>query len=214
MNDATGNAGQPIEIVAIVKDENNKLVNTGIVTFDVAGNKESVKVINGRAVLETSISTEGTYTVTATFDGGDTYENSQDTAKVIISKSDVKPTSLNAHDVTYTYGEDNTITAALKDADGNPVFNADIKLTIGESSYTAKTDKSGVVRFNINLAVGDYSAKFEFAGDNAFLKSATTSTVKVVPAGQTQSDIVNVQYNYATDWTIIATIADENGNAV
>ena len=214
VNDATGSAGQAIEIVAIVKDENNKLVNNGIVTFDVAGNKESVKVINGRAVLETSINTEGTYTVTATFDGGDTYEDSQDTAKVIISKSEVRPTSLNAPDVTYTYGKDNTITATLKDGDGNPVFNADVKLTIGESSYTAKTDKNGVVRFNINLAVGDYFTKFEFSGNNAFLKSSTTSTVKVVPAGQTQSDVVNVQYNYGSDGTVIATITDENGNAI
>lgn len=214
VNDVTGSAGQAIQIVAIVKDQNNKLVNTGIVTFDLNGNKESVKVINGRAVLETSINTEGTYTVTATFDGGDTYENSIDTASVTVTKAVVKFTNLNVPDVSYTYGGDNAITATLTDSDGKGVFNADIKLTIAGNTYSAKTDKNGVAKFNINLAVGDYLAKFEFAGNNAFLKSITTSTITVMPSGSSSSDIVNVQYYSADDGSVIVTITDEAGMAI
>ena len=208
-----GNAGELIKITAIVKDENGKLVNNGFVTFDIDGKKESVKVINGNAVLETTINKEGTYTVKAEF-SGDNYDSSNAQATLSIAKSTVKSSNLVASDVAYTFGEDNTIQATLTDIDGNAIFNADVTMTINNVPYTVKTDKNGVAKFNVNLAVGTYTAKFEFKGNDAFLKSSTYVLVDVKQSQQTVSDVVNVDYNYADDGSVSAIVTDEAGNPI
>ena len=212
--DVSASTGVTTQIKAVVKDENGKLVNTGFVTFDIAGKKETVKIADGIAVLETTFDSEGTYNVIANYNGGYNYKNSTDSAKVTVVKSVQKSTNLNALSIEYKYGESKAIEATLKDNDGNPVFNVDVTLTINGNSYTLKTDKNGFVSFDVNLAVGDYLAKFEFAGTNSFTKSSTSATVKVTSAGTETSDVANVQYNYADDGSISAIVTDENGNAI
>lgn len=214
LGDVNANTGEVTQIKAIVKDENGKLVNTGFVTFDIGGKKETVKVADGIAVLETTFDSEGTFNVNAIYDGGDNYKNSTDTAKVTVAKSIVKSTTLEASNLEYTYGESKAIEATLKDIDGNPVFNADVTMIINGNTYTVKTDKNGVASFDVSLAVGEYLAKFEFAGTSSFIKSSTSATVKVSSAGNITSDVANVQYNYADDGSVSAIVTDENGNAI
>ena len=53
-----------------------------------------------------------------------------------------------------------------------------MKLTIGDKTYTAKTDSKGKATFNISLTKkGTYSATVKFAGDSAY--AASSKTVKI-----------------------------------
>lgn len=216
IDDVSSTAGQITKVTAIVKDENGKLVNTGYVTFEIDGKKETVKVTDGSAVLETTFDREGTFKVNANYDGGLNYKNLTANAKVNVEKAVVKSTTLEASYVEYTYGESKSIEATLTDSDKKPVFNADVTLTINGNTYTQKTDKNGVVKFNVNLASGEYFARFDFAGNDAFLKSTTSSTVKVNANSNPDatSDVVNVEYNSADDGSVSAVVTDENGRAV
>jgi len=42
----------------------------------------------------------------------------------------------------------------IKDSKGNPIVNADIKFTIGNVTYNAKTDAQGIAKFNITVPSG------------------------------------------------------------
>ena len=214
LNDVSTSTGVKTQIKAIIKDKNGKLINTGFATFKIDGKTETVKVNDGTALLETSFDNAGTFDISVKYDGGDNYDNSTASAKVTVSKSTVKSTNLNALSIEYTYGESKAIEATLTDSDSNPVFNVDVKLTINGNSYTVKTDKNGVARFDVNLAVGDYLARFEFDGTSSFTKSSTSATVKVISSGSVSSDVANVQYNYGDDGSISAIVTDENGNAI
>ncbi|MBR1610884.1 MAG: Ig-like domain repeat protein, partial [Methanobrevibacter sp.] len=79
VSDVNAVNGANADIVAFVTDENNKLINTGYVTFELNGEKVSVKVNNGRAVMNIKFDKEGTYTVKASYDGGYNFKNSSAT---------------------------------------------------------------------------------------------------------------------------------------
>jgi C1A family cysteine protease len=207
VNDASGVVGQPIQIVATVKDENGKLINVGFVTFDINGKKETVKVSDGRAILETSFDSEGTFDVVVDFDGGDAYGNSTDRAKVTISKeSDIV-------NVEFNNGDDGSIIATITDQSGHAVKNADVTLNIGGKTLAGMTDLNGDVKFNPNVPDGEYAITIAVSGKTI----STSSPTHVEVRGKSQSnaesieaeDIARAQGSF---YDFKAKFYDNNGN--
>ena len=187
VSDVNAVNGANADIVAFVTDENNKLINTGYVTFELNGEKVSVKVNNGRAVMNIKFDKEGTYTVKASYDGGYNFKNSSATAKVIVSKSQAKATTLTVSDVEYVYGNDGIVTATLKN-NGNPIENASLTLTVNYKKFTATTNSQGVATFTINnVAAGSYVAAVTFDGSENYLSASANAVVKVLDSADNQT---------------------------
>ena len=82
--------------------------------------------------------------------------------------------NITAPNVTKYYGGSERFVVTLEDNKGNPIANADVKITINGNPYTRTTDSNGVASMAINLNSGVYSATTEYNGT----KVNSTVTVK------------------------------------
>ena len=209
--------GEKVYITATVKDEMGNLINTGFVTFDINNIKQSIKVSNGYAVLETSFENEGTFNIEATYSGVG-YQDSHATAKAIVNKSPAKSTILIAPDVESIYGQNTIIRATLTDNNGKAISNGDIKLNINGQIYSQKTNNNGVAIFNITLNVGLYSSVIEFEGNDNYLKSNSTLQINILnqSTNLTKTTLTSndLTFNYGDSGILKSTLCDENGNGI
>ena len=151
------NAGETAEVVAIVKDENGKLIHTGFVTFNIAGESQTVKVENGRAVIQKLFPQLGTVNVEAVYNGLNIYKNTTSTGNVIVGAAIVKEdvnfqASASSNDITYgdvitlIHTIDSGVTGTVSFYDGEKLLGTvnvgeiltNIKLTAGKHTITAK----------------------------------------------------------------------------
>lgn len=210
-------AGETARVTATVKDENGKLINTGYVTFDIGGVKQSIKVSNGYAVLETVFSSQGTFSIYATYSGVG-YDDSQASANAVVSKAQPKSTVITVPDVEYVHGQDGIVKITLTDSNGKAIGNVNIKLTVNGNTNVQKTNSNGVATFNMDLAVGNHSATVEFEGNELYINSSKTLSINVLDetshASQTTIVVSDVNYNYGNSGIVTATLSDLNGNAI
>ena len=170
------NAGEETEITATLKDENGKLIHTGFVTFDINGNKRTVKVEGGKATVTVTYPSEGTFNVHASYDGVNIYKNATATGSVkvdkAIDKQDVTFTAkANANSITYgdtitlTHTIDSGVTGTVSFYEGEKLIGTvnvgsalnNVKLTGGEHTIIAKYSgakyyKPASAQFTVSVA--------------------------------------------------------------
>ena len=171
---------------AILKDANgNLLVNK---TVQVAYNAEIYNKITdnqGRVGLQVNIAKAGTYPITISFAGDDTYNASPLTlAKLTVTK---KKTTIKASNKVFkAKKKSKKISVTLKTVK-NP-YDKKIYLKSGKKvtlkvkgkTYTAKINKKGVAKFTIKLTKkGKYKAKIKFAGDDTYKASGKTIKIRI-----------------------------------
>ncbi len=209
--------GETARITATVKDEKGNLVNTGYVTFDVNNVKQSVKVTNGYAVLETIFDNAGSYDIKSSYSGVG-YEDSNAISTVTVTKAPAKATKITVPNVEFITGQTGIVKVTLTDMDGKAVSNVDLKLTINGNVDTQKTNNNGVATFNVNLNVGTYEGSVEFTGNDAYLKSTGTLTVNVLDKTttliSTKLSADDLSYNYGERGLLYVTLTDESGNTI
>ena len=81
---------------------------------------------------------------------------------------------IDAPDVTKYYGGSERFAVTLKDLNGKPIANANIKITINGQTYTKTTDNNGETSMGINLNSGIYDVTTEYNGTKVY----STVTVK------------------------------------
>lgn len=102
-------------------------------------------------------------------------------------------TEISAENFTEVYGDGQNFTATLKDAKGNVIVGQHIELNLTRLNswskiYWATTDTNGQIQLPINLAVGKYTIKCTFAGnDNYNLSSDIASITVTAPENKTIS---------------------------
>ncbi|WP_458454359.1 Ig-like domain repeat protein [Methanobrevibacter sp.] len=68
----------------------------------------------------------------------------------------------------------------LKDANGNILADKKLELTFNGATNAFTTDKNGIVNFKLAASkVGDYKMTLSFAGDDKYVASTATATVKI-----------------------------------
>ena len=98
----------------------------------------------------------------------------------------MKKVSINASDVEAVYGENVKVNATVTDNEGNPVSDVPVTLTVGNKTYTAKTDKNGIASFDLGkLDAGNYTLDYSIDADG-YTKESSNATVVV---NQTDADV-------------------------
>ena len=171
---------------AILKDANgNLLVNK---TVQVAYNGEIYNKITdnqGRVGLQVNLAKAGTYPITISFAGDDTYNASPLTlAKLTVTK---KKTTIKASNKVFkAKKKSKKISVTLKTVknpyDKKTYLKSGKKVTlkVKGKTYTAKINKKGVAKFTIKLSKkGKYKAKIKFAGDDTYKASSKTIKIRI-----------------------------------
>ena len=172
---------------------------TGEVTVTIGSNKWTGKINKGTAnVVVTGL--KETSTASVNYAGNNKYNPASTTVKITVNPNVI----IDAPDVTKYYGGSERFAVTLKDSNGNPIANADIKITINGQTYTKTTDNNGETSMGINLNSGVYDVTTEYNGT----KVHSTVTIKdtVIAIDVTKIFRNGTQYQ--------GTFVDSKGNLV
>ena len=144
-------------------------------------NNEILKVTtdeNGVAELSFDLNKAGKYPVSIAFLGDKHYNGAFTTATITI---DPIKTSVTSAAKTYlATASSKTLTATLKDANGNVLANKKVTFTVNGKTYTATTNAKGVATVKLALtAAKTYTVTIKFAGDNVYAASTVSAKVKL-----------------------------------
>ena len=179
--------------VALLDSKNNKLSNQ-IITFKVNGKKITSKTNkNGNAGFLINL-TPGTYKVTYSFAGDETYKASNGSSLLTVIK---RSTYLRAYSASTTFTDVNKVQIKLRDSNGNALQNQTVRFAVNGKTYKYVTNSKGNVFLKVALKPGSYKVKVRFPGSDIYYNSTKIITVKVSKA---VSNIVaaNVKY-YLSD---------------
>ena len=182
---ATEIAGEDITVYATVgetieftlKDSNgNVLAGKEIV---IAFNGVNTKVTtdsNGIAKLDINMANKGTYSISASFAGDDSYEASFASYNVVVK---AKATKLTVSNTEYSLSGSKYLTATLT-AGGEPLANKIVTFQINGKTYTGRSNANGEIKVPVALtAKKTYSVVVSFAGDSTYGTAVATYKLKV-----------------------------------
>ena len=104
------------------------------------------------------------------YSGDNKYNPASTTVKITVNPNVI----IDAPDVTKYYGGSERFAVTLKDSTGNPIANADVKITINGKTYTKTTDNNGETSIGINLNSGVYDVTTAYNGTKVY----STVTIK------------------------------------
>ena len=196
----------PVEFKATVTNQYGAPVKSGKVTFTIDGKQIEADVKNGIATTTYRFASIGPKTATARFSAYG-YVSSSDTAHVTI---DILPSKLTSSNVVADYSSGKSLVATLKDAYGNPISGAEVKIVVGTISKALITDSKGKVSQPLDELLPDsYTALIAFLGNEVYRSSSTTAKVTV----NKLDTMLTAEYDSAAK-NIVATVKDAKGNAV
>ena len=133
---------------------------------------------NGVAKLPFALNKAGTYNVDIFYLGDDNYRGSDASAKITINKIATKLTS--AGKTYLATAKTKSLTATLKDANGNALAGKKVTFTANGKTVTATTNAKGVATAKLALtAAKTYTVTIKFAGDNVYAASTASAKVKL-----------------------------------
>ena len=192
-------AGIPVTLLAEVN------ATEGIVTFEVSGQETTSNLTDGKATLELTDLTKGTYTVTTTYqDPNGNYITSKASTSFEVTTT---ATALTADDLTLYYGGTRNLTITLTDSSSKALAKKEIKFIFDVETIIQTTDGKGQINMPLSgYALGSYVIYISFAGDDEYEPSNTTATVTVKSTIEAEDLIAD--YNNAT---FNARFVDVNG---
>ena len=148
---------------------------TGNVTISIAGIKENVTVVNGKAILDISSLHPDEYVVTASYAGDGKYlENATDK---LVNLPQITDYLINVTVSNIIVGEKATVIINLP-SDANGYAN----VTINTDEFKNIEVKNGIAKFDVSkLPVGNYNVKVNFTDKKyAFNNNSTTFKVNQI----------------------------------
>ena len=168
VNNIATQINAPTVISAIVRDQNNELIENGSVMFTINGNNYLSTISNGIANLTLAFNETGIVYVFASYLGNDQHPQANTTSKITVNKLDPN-LELNIADIIV----DSPLTANII---MNDEINGNVSVLINGKSYNVSVSKGkGTVEIKDEIAVGKYDAVATFDGDDKY-SSATSQT--------------------------------------
>ena len=151
----------PFNVVATVTDGQGNLIKDGSVVFTIDSKNFTVGVVNGKATLNTQLSSIGTYNILATYNGN-TYSDSSISKVINVIEKNANLT-LNISDITY--GDKLIIKNSL--TSNGLYISADIDVKIGSKTY--------LIHSNTQTSINDIFNPGEYAAFGYYSDIATAN---------------------------------------
>ncbi len=170
-----------INLTSVVT-QNNVLVSINIskmitdyLTLIINNDTTTVKVINGMARHRLFNLENGIYNLSVNLNN-DIYMYNEVLSEFEI---DVIHTQILAEDLITDDESTLNYTIYLMGNDGNPVLNKSFEINMNGSYYNQKTDDDGKIILPLNLKSGIYALNIAFKGDDKYIGSNNSTTIKV-----------------------------------
>ena len=162
-----------------------------------------VKLANGQAIFNIWDITPGKYSIES-YVRSNCYESN-----TVLKEITVNPRSTKIGCDISAFNYDNTLycPVTLMDEFGNGVVNARVSMNIGEKTFSALTNGSGVALIKFNTDPGDFNINICFDGNNMYTKSSLDKKISV------KSSIAlptATKYTYNAPYKV--TLYDSQGN--
>jgi len=173
--------GSSTSVTAKLVDGNNDPLANKDVNFNVGTTSigSATTDSSGNAVKTYTANLDaGTYVVNASYNGATDYGSSSATTNLIVNPFS---TTLTIDVPSATQGKQTTITATLKDENGNPIQNANIDFQLYDGSSwksigSDTTDSSGVASITYTpSSTGTFQLKAVFSGTTNYSQSTSTT---------------------------------------
>jgi hypothetical protein len=216
VDDVTGKEGGHINLITVLKDENNNSLSGKTVAFVINDQTIGTAVTDGTGSAKLSYiikQTIGNYNITAYFEQDDIYVASTNSG---ILKVYPISTHLLVDDVTGKYGDHINLIAVLKDENNNSLSGKTVAFVInGQTIGTAVTDGTGSAKLSyiIKQTIGNWSITAYFKQDAIHAASTNNGTLKVNPI-ITHLMVNDVTGKHEGHINLIAVLKDENNNSL
>ena len=197
------------KLLITLKDENNTALSGKDIKINLNNQNYSATTgDNGQAVLPISDLPAGKFTALISFEGSEGYLSSNANSQITVNKIG---TSLEANNVTMSYGDNDALVITLKDANSNPLAGKEITIQhLDGKTYTRTTNASGQASLNLNLDVAVYTAVINFEGDNNYLGSEILSKITVNKA-KSQFNASDITVTVGTSNDVAIALTDCHG---
>ena len=195
-----------------VNDSNGPVSGLTLSIVSPSGTESITTDSNGLIVYTiTDVLNVDTYTITASYSGGGSYESTSGQGNLIVNKLG---TVIESSDLTvYAYSGENVV-LYLKDSKGHSLGGKAVSIQLSNNGVqNLNTNASGAVSIPINMAKGTYTLSASFADETNYNSSFATFTVKVKP-NPTIIEVSNLTYSRSANKSLLATLKDGKGNAV
>lgn len=202
------------KVIVRLIDQKDNLLNDSQVYITLAYLKDKLLTPIGNGEYEYDIIglASGNFTARITFNEDDIYFGTF--ADINVEIKHRLDSNIYADNLTVYYKEYGTLIAYLKDSNGDPIGNEEVKLTVNGKYDLLLTGSDGRVDFDLarfNLPSGSYDAVLSFGFTNRYTASCThvNITVDRLPTVIIAPD---VNCTYGDNTNLVATLKDKNGN--
>ncbi len=144
-------------------------------------NGKSYKAITNKDGVATIIFnlTRGTFDISCTFAGSNKLNSASATAKIEF-KEIIETIITDSGKFEFVHGSGSSFDVILTDANGNPIANQKVIITISGVDYERITNDKGIASITINLGEGVYNVSYRFEGNSDYAASNGSATIDVV----------------------------------
>ena len=171
--------GNSKAILITLKDSSNNLLSTKSVKVNLNGKTYS-GVTNANGVLSISLPSNlapKTYSASVSFDGDESYVQSAQSVKVVVSKAAAKIT---AKKKTFKKSVKTKKYQITLKAGNKAIKKAKVTLKVNGKTYSVKTNNNGKATFKITkLNKGKFKAVVKYAGNTYYKKTSKSVTITV-----------------------------------
>ena len=123
----------------------------------------------------------GVHDVVVSFAGNDVYGPKEVTSNIIVNQSASKVVAKTSSTVYLTTVKSGSyFTVKVTDINGKVLANKKVSITFNGKTKTYTTNANGVIKYKLSASkTGTYTLKMKFAGDNNYVASSATATIKI-----------------------------------
>ena len=101
---------------------------------------------------------------------------------------------LHAKNIAMFHNDGSSYVLKLTDAQGNPIKNQIIQITIANKNYNIKTNDKGYAQLKIKQKAGNYKITTKFKGNNQYSPTKIINTLKILKSPITQNKNMEIYY--------------------
>ncbi|MCC7553665.1 MAG: Ig-like domain repeat protein, partial [Methanobacteriaceae archaeon] len=181
------------------------VVDSGTVIVNFNDKNYTANVVNGEASLSINAPVDGKYTLTVSYNGGNTYQNMNTTVNLNVNKFN---TELNVSVDDIVVGETAIIFITVKDSDATGVVI--VKVGNDERSVNLVNGKGNVSLSGIPK--GTYNVVAFYEGNDKYNNASGNASFSVKDESRTFLNVSDVVMYYLDGTRLVVILTDNNGN--